>query len=33
MVEFLTTSGINFRLEEIIKGADEQLIIKPFLED
>ena len=32
MVEFLTTSGINFRLEEIIKGADEQLIIiSPFL--
>lgn len=32
MVEFLTTSGINFRLEEIIKGANEQLvIISPFL--
>ena len=32
MAEFLTTSGISFRLEEIIKDAQERLvIISPFL--
>ncbi len=32
MVEFLKTAGVNYRLEEIITGADERLvIISPFL--
>ena len=32
MAEFLTTSGINYRLEQIIRNAREQLwIISPFL--
>ena len=32
MARFLTTTGVSYRLEEIIKGAGEQLvIISPFL--
>ena len=32
MAEFLTTTGISFRLEEIIKTANERLvIISPFI--
>ena len=32
MAEFLTTTGISYRLEEIIKNARERLmIISPFL--
>ena len=32
MAEFLTTTGINFKLEQIIQGAQEKLwIISPFL--
>ena len=32
MASFLTTTGVSYRLEEIIKGAEEQLvIISPFL--
>ena len=32
MVEFLTTTGVSYRLEEIIKNASERLvIISPFL--
>ena len=32
MVEFLTTRGISFRLEEIIKNAEERLyLISPYL--
>ena len=32
MAEFLTTTGISYQLEEIIKGADERLfLISPFL--
>ena len=32
MARFLTTTGVSYRLEEIIKGAEQQLvIISPFL--
>jgi hypothetical protein len=32
MAKFLTTTGISYQLEEIIKGADERLLlISPFL--
>ena len=32
MAEFLTTTGVSYHLEEIIKGAEERLvIISPFL--
>ena len=32
MAEFLTTTGVSYRLEEIIKSATERLvIISPFL--
>ena len=32
MAEFLTTTGISYQLEEIIKGADDRLwLISPFL--
>ena len=32
MAKFLTTTGVSYRLEEIIKGASERLvIISPFL--
>ena len=32
MAEFLTTTGISYRLEEIIKTANERLvIISPFI--
>ncbi|MBC8478059.1 MAG: phospholipase D family protein [Candidatus Delongbacteria bacterium] len=32
MTKFLTTTGVSFRLEEIIKGTEEKLIlISPFL--
>ena len=32
MAEFLTTTGISYRLEEIIKSANERLvIISPYL--
>lgn len=32
MAHFLTTTGVSYRLEEIIKGAEERLvIISPFL--
>jgi phosphatidylserine/phosphatidylglycerophosphate/cardiolipin synthase-like enzyme len=33
MAEFLTTSGVSFRLEELIKNAEENLfLITPFLQ-
>ena len=32
MARFLTTTGVSYHLEEIIKGAEERLvIISPFL--
>ena len=32
MAEFLTTTGVSYRLEEIIKSATERLVlISPFL--